>query len=126
MAGISDEVRRLAEDLAAADIRLDGLVDRVVEKGALNIKNDWRSSVAGSRAFSHLQFAVGYDRVRDNGSVGAVIGYDKDRVQGPLGNIREFGTSREAGHLDGQRALDAEESRFIAALEDAIETAVLP
>ena len=123
--GLGD-VRRLVEDLSTAPERARGAIDRVVEKGALNIKNDWRASVAGSEHFKHLQYAVGYDRERDVDSVGAVIGYDKDRVQGPLGNIREFGTADVAGHLDGQRALLAEEPRFVAALETAAEEAILP
>ncbi len=126
MADGLENLRKLVEDLSAAPERARGAIDRVVEKGALNIKNDWRTSVAGSEAFKHLQYAVGYDRVRDVDSVGAVIGYDKDRVQGPLGNIREFGAVDTPGHLDGQLALLAEEPRFVAALETAAEEAILP
>jgi hypothetical protein len=122
----SEDLRRLAADLSAAPERALGAIDRVVEKGALKIKNDWRASVGGSEHFKHLQFALGYDRVRTVDSVGAEIGYDKTRVQGPLGNIREFGGASVAGHLDGQLALDAEEPRFLAALADAAEQAVLP
>lgn len=123
--GLGD-LRKLVEDLSAAPERALGAIDRVVEKGALNIKNDWRASLAGSEAFKHLQFAVGYDRTRGVDFVGADIGYDKARVQGPLGNIREFGTVDTPGHLDGQLALIAEEPRFVAALETAAEEAILP
>lgn len=123
--GLGD-LRKLVEDLSAAPERALGAIDRVVEKGAVNIKRDWRASVGGSEAFKHLQFAVGYDRFRTTDSLGADIGYDKDRVQGPIGNIAEFGTVDTAGRLDGQRALLAEEERFVAALETAAEEAILP
>jgi len=126
MADDLGDLRRLVADLSTAPERLTGAIDRVVEKGALNIKTDWRGAVGGSEHFKHLQFALGYDRIRGVDFLGADIGYDKARVQGSLGNIDEFGTADKPGRLAGQHALDAEEPRFLAALEDAAERSVLP
>lgn len=126
MATGSHDIAKLAADLGASPERVRGEVDRVVSKGALNIKTDWRERVSGLHRLKHLQFAVNYDMVRGVDSVGAEIGYDKNRVQAPLGNIEEYGTADTPGHLDGQHALAAEEPRFIAALEAAVERSVLP
>jgi hypothetical protein len=126
MADGSEDLRRLAVDLAAAPERARGQIQQVVAKGALNIKTDWRGRVSALHRLRHLQFAVNYDMVYGTDSIGADVGYDKARVQAPLGNIEEFGTASTPGHLDGQHALSAEEPRFIAALEDVAERSVLP
>jgi hypothetical protein len=126
MAEISDDAMRLAEDLASAPFRLEGAVDKVVEKGALNIKTDWRAAASGMQHLPQYPYSIGYDRVYAPGLVGAEIGPDKNKRQGPLGNIDEFGTSKQPGHLRGAAALAAEEPRFVSALEDAIEAATLP
>lgn len=126
MAEVSDDAMALAEDLAAAPFRLEGAVDKVVEKGALNIKTDWRKRASGMAHMPQYPYSIGYDRTYAPGAVGAEIGPDKSRPQGPLGNIDEFGTSKQPGHQRGAAALAAEEPRFVAALEDAIEAATLP
>lgn len=126
MADDLGDLRRLVADLSAAPERARGEIQRVVSKGALNIKNDWRERVSGLHRLKHLQYAVNYDMAIGVDSIGADVGYDKARVQAPLGNVEEFGTASTPGHLDGQHALDAEEPRFLAALEDAAERSVLP
>lgn len=91
----------------------------VVSKGALNVKNDWRSNAASS-AGRHARLypsSIGYDIAQSPGVVEAVIGPDKARPQGALGNLLEFGSVHNPPHNDGGRALDAEEPRFAAAVE---------
>lgn len=119
------ETEALVIDLAAAPERLAVDLPAVVSKGALNIKNDWRASLAGLPHLPHLPGAIGYDLSVTLDSASAEIGPDKDKKQGPLGNIIEFGTSKNPPRLDGQRALDAEEPKFVAALEDLAEGSVL-
>lgn len=120
-----DDLRRLVADLSTAPERARGEIQQVVSKGALNIKGDWRDRVSGLHRLKHLRYAVDYDLLHDVDSIGADIGYNRARVQAPLGNIEEFGTANTPGHLDGQHALDTEEPKFIAALEDVAEGAVL-
>jgi hypothetical protein len=125
MADISEEVMKLAADLAAAPARLAGAVHQVVAKGALNVKNNWRGAVSGAPHLPQFPYSITYDMTYAPGVVGAEIGPDKGKPQGPLGNIVEFGTANNAPGLQGQRALAAEDPRFTAALEDAVVKATL-
>lgn len=119
------ETEALAADLAAAPLRLAELVPPVVSKGALNVKSDWRANASGNAHAPHYPASITYDLKADATGIEAEIGPDKSLPQGPLGNILEFGTSKNPPHLDGQRALSAEEPRFIAALEAVAEKALL-
>jgi len=119
------ETEALAVDLAAAPERLLAGVGPVVSKGALNVKNDWRKNASGNAHAPDYPNSITYDLdVAANGA-SAEIGPDKDKKQGPLGNLLEFGSSKNPPHLDGQRALGAEEPRFIAALEALAEESLL-
>lgn len=106
--------RALERNMAEAEAGMTGIVTR----GALNTKNDWRRNAertAGRHARLYPR-SISYDVVPIPGGAQAEIGPDKTRVQGPLGNILEYGTSRQAGHNDGGRALLAEAPRFEAAV----------
>ncbi|GLZ62874.1 hypothetical protein [Micromonospora sp. NBRC 107095] len=90
---------------------------KVVSKGALNIKNDWRRRWSGSPHAPALPYAIGYD-IRTAGTlVSAEIGPDKAKRQGALGNLYEFGSVNNAPRPGGAPALAAESPRFVAALE---------
>lgn len=119
------ETERLAADLAAAPARLVAGLTPMVSKGALNIKRDWRDSASGLAHAPAYPASIGYDLDPQADGVRAVIGPDKEMAQGALGNLIEFGSSKNPPHLDGQRALDAEEPRFIAAAEALAEQALL-
>jgi hypothetical protein len=113
-----------AEELAAAwdeaAAQADEELRKVVGRGALNIKNDWRDRWMGFRHAPALPYAVSYD-LDDKGGIGAEIGPDKGRRQGALGNLLEFGSQNNAPHPGGQPALDAEAPRFEQAVGDAAE-----
>jgi hypothetical protein len=113
-------LRELAATLARSGAEAERQGRQVVSRGALNIKNDWRNN-ARATAGAHARLyplSIGYDlHARPGGGTLAVIGPDKEGPQGPLGNILEYGTSTQAGHNDGGRALDAEEPRYFAAVE---------
>lgn len=119
------ETEALAADLAAAPVRLTAEIAPVASKGALNIKNGWRASASGLAHAPLYPNSITYDLDVQPDGVSAEIGPDKDKRQGALGNLIEFGSSKNPPHLDGQRALDAEEPRFIAAVEDLAERALL-
>jgi hypothetical protein len=116
----TSELGILSARIARAGAEIEREAAAVVARGALNIKNDWRTNAirtAGrhARAYPH---SIGYDfHALPGGGARAVIGPDKGLTQGPLGNILEYGTSRQAGHNDGGRALLAEEPRFLAQVE---------
>jgi hypothetical protein len=123
---MSDGTELLAADLAAAGIRLDVAASAVLAKGALNIKTDWRTNASGLKHAPAYPYSISYDIHAQPGHLEAEIGPDKARPQGALGNLIEFGSAHNAPHLDGARALAAEEPRFYAALEDVCGSAVLP
>lgn len=119
------ETEALVADLAAAPARLAELLPPVVSKGALNVKGDWRTNASGNPHAPHYPFSITYDLAADATGVEAEIGPDKNLRQGPLGNILEYGTSKNPPHLDGARALAAEEPRFIEACAVVAEKALL-
>jgi hypothetical protein len=111
------DVRRLEQHLARSIPRIRQASRGVVARGALNIKNDWRSNAAATagRHARHYPRTVSYTITafgRD--IVSAEIGPDKGGVQGALGNLLEYGSEKTAPHNDGGRALAAELPRFEA------------
>jgi hypothetical protein len=94
----------------------------VIQKGALNIKNDARKNVAESAPTrnAHAQYAITYETHMGGATLSprAEIGYDKDKPGGALGNLLEFGGGKDHSppHRDLGRALEAEEPRFEAAI----------
>lgn len=122
---MSAQTEALAADLAAAGARLAAAAAPVVAKGALNIKNDWRASAAGLKHAPLYPASISYDLIPSPDRLEAEIGPDKNKPQGALGNLIEYGSSKNPPHLDGARALAAEEPRFIAACADAAQKSVL-
>lgn len=120
------ELADLAADLRRAgdDVLDEG--EKVVSKGALNIKTDWRDRWSGIAHAPMLPYTVTYDIHRGVGEVSAEVGPDKDlvvgggpiRQPGRLGNIIEFGTVKNAPIPGGAPALDNEEPRFTRAAAD--------
>lgn len=90
---------------------------KVVEKGAHNIKEDWRKGWTGFRHAPSLPFAVTYDVSPAADIVKAEIGPDKAKRQGALGNLLEFGSINNRPHPDGALALEVEAPRFADAIE---------
>jgi hypothetical protein len=91
---------------------------KVVSKGALNIKEEWRRRWSGFRHAPALPYAVTYDTAEEGTRLSAEIGPDKDKRQGALGNLLEFGSPNNAPHPAGSPALDAEQPRFEKAIEN--------
>lgn len=114
----ADDLQRLAADLQNARPVTAAKVRGVVQKGAVNVKNDWRAAWSGLRSAPSLAAAVTYDVKVTADGVEAEIGPDKDRRQGALGNLLEFGSRNNAPTPGGEPALQAEEPRFAKAMED--------
>ncbi|MFJ2174332.1 hypothetical protein ACIOHE_15640 [Streptomyces sp. NPDC087851] len=116
MSADTRELYQVATALARNTGEAEGEMGRIVLRGALNVKNAWRANAQAS-AGRHARlypYSVSYDPLPFPGGASAEIGPDKSRLQGALGNILEYGTSRQAGHNDGGRALLAELPRFEA------------
>lgn len=117
-------LHELLMDLTRAESRSVPAVRAVVEKGAVNIKKDWRQRWGGIAHAPALPAAITYDINFGLLTVEAEIGPDKDKRQGALGNIIEFGTSKNAPIPGGLPALEAETPRFERAVGDLGEKAL--
>lgn len=97
----------------------------VVNRGALNVKTEWRKRWTGLSHAPHLASAISYDVTsRGNGQHSAEIGPDKARPQGALGNIIEFGSINNRPHPGGLPAARREEPRVERAAGAAAEKAI--
>lgn len=122
----ASELRALAADLRAIPDELARHVAPVVNKGALNIKNDMAEQMRRSTHFGQIAPSISYDThmtsFAGDGVYEAEIGPDKDRAGGALANVAYFGTSRGGGTVeDPQAALDRELPGFEQALGDLLE-----
>ena len=93
----------------------------IVQKGALNIKNEAKRNVEASAPIhnAHAAQAITYDSHMGGSTLTpwAEIGYDKNKRGGSLGNILEYGSAHNPPHRDLGRAADNEEPRFLDAIE---------
>lgn len=110
------QMMRLSRTLQAGGVRARLEVRAVVERGALNVKNEWRSNAVATsgRHARRYPYSVSYDVWSTLAGARAEIGPDKGRPQGALGNLLEFGSVNNPPHNDGGRALAAEAPRFAA------------
>lgn len=120
---MSITLRQWAAELREASDELKDKMRQVVEDSAKTIRDDWRARWKGIDA-PYLWAAVTYDIVSEGELIRAEIGPDKSLPQGPLGNLVEFGSIHNPPHPGGSPALDAEEPRFIQAVEDALADAL--
>jgi hypothetical protein len=111
------DVRRLERHLSRVVPRARRDMRAVVRRGALNIKNEWRSNARASapKHAPHYPRSISFDAANYGPDIyAAIIGPDKGGPQGALGNLLEYGSVKNPPHRDGGRALDAEEPRFEA------------
>ena len=115
-------LRGFAADLGKVASSALGDVDKVVKKGAQNLKEDYAAQASASTHFGDgLPEAITYDSFYLPGRVQYEVGPDKWRRGGALGNIFFFGTPRGGGgtgDIDGP--LDREQPRMMRALDDLL------
>jgi hypothetical protein len=118
---VIDTPETFAAALMAAAAKAVVETRAVVQKGALNVKNEARVNVASSAPTqnAHAQYAITYDTTVRPTAIEAEIGYDKNKPGGALGNLLEYGGGGDHSppHRDLGRALDAEEPRFLSAMD---------
>ena len=113
----TSEVQKFAADLGRVSGRVVPEAQKVVKKAVQNVKDDARSRVSGHPSWKRLAATINYDMFGLEGEVG----YD-DRGQGELAGIYEFGSARRSPHPTLIPAAQAEESRFVDALDRAIRS----
>ncbi|MGP9490054.1 hypothetical protein ACT3R5_15990 [Glutamicibacter sp. AOP5-A2-7] len=105
----ADELRKFSQDLGKIASKALPETEKVLEKGALNIKNDLIQGIPSGSSWRALRGAISYDPKPAVGSVAFEVGPDKGRRGGALGNLYYFGGSRGGGYgdLEGPLAREA-------------------
>ena len=88
----TSQVVALAATLRAGAIAATGGVDRIAARNAAKVRDEARSTMAGSRTLPYYPAAITYERNYSDGSVAYDIGPEKGG-QGSLGHLLEYGTS---------------------------------
>lgn len=120
------EVMGLADHLVATDktVRAEG--QRVIKRGAVNVKYDARKLVRSSAGTSHPKwYPSSIDFDLEDGGLAAEIGPSTGLgKQAFLGKILEYGTATNAPHPHMNPALEREEPRLADAVADAVRRAL--
>jgi hypothetical protein len=90
----------------------------VVFKGAMNVKKDGARRISGHRRWRRLPAAIDFDVYQSLRGPAAEIGPNHAKPQGNLGHVPEYGTLTSPPTPYMRPAGDAEEPRFVKALED--------
>lgn len=118
-------MRELRIDLETLPARAEKEFPRIVSKGALNVKTDWRARWdAIKRPATHIPHVVsgiGYDTDDAPPRWSAQIGVASTNSQAALAHLLEYGSLNNPPYPGGQDALDAEAPRFEKAIADAAE-----
>ncbi|MGP5375281.1 hypothetical protein ACTXM8_04685 [Brachybacterium alimentarium] len=120
------EVRALATDLGNTTKAVEKEADRVLERGALGVKNAMAEEARASHKGHARSFAgsISYDRRYRAGTMAYEIGPDKSRRQGALGNLLYFGSRNNAPTLDIEHGLIAEEPKLMSEMAKMLERVV--
>lgn len=112
------ELTGLGRDLDAAPAKALMDTRAVVQRGALNIKKDAQKRVTGLKHAPAYPRSIGYATHTTLTGASAEIGPDKEKRQGALGNLIEYGSVHNPPRPHLAPALEAEEPRFVKALEE--------
>lgn len=110
-----------ADSLERAADELPEQAEKVVGRGLLNIKKDWKARWTGHAHIPHLPNAINYDVVRRGDDIGGEVGVDQRKRQGPLGGIIAWGDGPNAPLPGPLEAIAAEEPKFEKAMADLLE-----
>ena len=113
-------------DLATLPERAAEEFPKVLSRGGLNIKKDWR---ARWRALSaprrgHIRpliAAVGYDTHQRAGTWSAHVGVKAGSKQAFLASIITYGTLTSGPHDAGLAAMDSEDPKFVRAVAEVAQ-----
>lgn len=118
-------LREFVHDLETLPARAEKAFPKVVSKGALKIKTDWRARWDAIKHppthIPHLVSGIGYDTDDSPPAWSAQIGVAGRNSQAPLAHLIEYGSVHNSPHPAGQDSLDAEAPRFEKAVADVAE-----
>lgn len=113
------ELAAWAKDLSKAAAIAPAEAAKVVVKAAVNVKKDAAQRASGLAHAPAYPRSIGFDDVRISRTAATTdVGPDKRKRQGALGNIIEYGTRKNAPIPHLGPAAEAEEPRFVRAMEN--------
>jgi hypothetical protein len=112
------EVTAFADAITKASAPARKDVEAVVFKGAMNIKRDSARRIARHPHWRRVGAAIDFDTFFSLKGPAAEIGPNHGKPQGNLGHIPEYGSPTSAPTPYMRPAADAEEPRFVKAMED--------
>lgn len=117
---------KFAAELIASGAKVAAGSRAVVQKGALNVKNDWQEALGDSPSFKGVKGTPTFDTKVSADGIEAEIGpRTAGRQPGDLVSIAHFGGARGGGGVaDPQTFLDAEAPKFEAAMNALIDKAL--
>lgn len=116
------EVRALATDLGRTTKAVEKEADRVLERGALGVKEAMAVDAQRLTGYArHFHGSISYDRRYGVGRMSYEIGPDKQRRQGALGNLLYFGSEHNGPVLDIEAGLVAEEPKLMSEMGKMLE-----
>jgi hypothetical protein len=101
-------------------------VEKVVFRGAIQIKKDAQRRLKGNRHLRRLPYAIDFDMYQSLRGPAAEIGANRGKVQGKLANVAEYGTINNTPTPFMGPAADAEAPKFAKAIEDLAVKALEP
>lgn len=110
-----DGLDTLVADLGHAGIKVTRQAAKVMEKGAVQVKNGMRADFTGHAHAPLIPRAIDYTAR----GLSFEVGVNKTGPQGGLGNILAFGTSKNPAVVDHTAALRRELPSIEAWLADA-------
>lgn len=113
-----DGLNQVVLDLGTASAETGAKVRAVIQKGALNVKQDAQRLSSGLAHAPLYPGSITYETQIKRLGIEALIGPDKDRPQGALGNLIEYGSANNAPLAHLGPALDREGPRFVEAIEN--------
>ena len=121
MGADASELESFAMDLGRAGDKALKDVEKVVFKGAMNLKRDMARDLQSSRHFPTIAKSVDFDIESSPNGVEAEIGPKSGPGEpGNLANIAYFGTSRGGGTVDFMKPFEEEKPRFEQAIQEVL------
>lgn len=112
------EVTALVDAISKATRVAVADVEKVVFRGAIQIKKDAAGRLRGQQHLRRLPYSIDFDMYRSLKGPAAEIGPNHSKSQGKLGNVAEYGTVKNTPTPFMRPAADAEAPRFAKAMED--------
>jgi hypothetical protein len=112
------EVTALADAITKASAPALADTEAVVFKGAMNIKRDAARRISGHPRFRRVPSSIDFDMYHSLKGPAAEIGPNHAKPQGNIAHIAEYGGLHSAPIPFMRPAADAEEPKFVKALED--------